>query len=544
MRINKISYEKLDTEVPVYDMVDVNPYHNYELATNTRDRYIISHNSVLERINSRFIVNGRKMGRLYLVSSTRSDYDFIESYIRKQQGKPGIYIVMARIWEVKPTGTYSGKTFNLAIGGSNLPSKVLEDNEDIREYERIGYNIMEVPIEFKSRFEMDMITSLQNIAGVSISGVMKFIPYPTVSQNYHDIKNPFTCNILRIGLKDSQAISDYFQPELIQDEFYTRPIFIHIDASVSGDRTGISAIAVMGYTYRSDYDVKEGKYIPTKKMLYRHIFSIGIESPPNDEISFQKTRDFIYYLKHILGWNIKGVSNDGFNGFDNRQNLQTMGFDASLVSVDRTPDAYVNLKSAMAEERIALIEIPELEFELVNLNRDSLSGKIDHDPEKSKDISDSLAGALYNASLHEKDLDLYTIDNASVFIDSNANEDSIDYGNRILSSLVTQSVDMNINDDESSIIDTSRHTDNTDKEKIRKLAQEILSSMSGGDKISIGSSKKTEENKISGEKDKNDEEEKRRRFLEAKRRRNSYNVSNKVTNHIQDSLDLNDGFLL
>lgn len=50
--------------------------------------------------------------------------------------------------------------------------------------------------------------------------------------------------------------------------------------------------------------------MPLREIVYKHIFTIGIQAPPNSEIYFQKIRDFIHYLKYTCGWNIQGVSFD------------------------------------------------------------------------------------------------------------------------------------------------------------------------------------------------------------------------------------------
>lgn len=62
--------------------------------------------------------------------------------------------------------------------------------------------------------------------------------------------------------------------------------------------------------------------------------------------------------------------------------------------MDRTPEGYNTLKAAINEQRITIIKLEKLAWEIVNLNKDNQTGKIDHDADKSKDLSDSLAGAL------------------------------------------------------------------------------------------------------------------------------------------------------
>ena len=81
------------------------------------------------------------------------------------------------------------------------------------------------------------------------------------------------------------------------------------------------------------------------------------------------------------------------------QLLEAQGFDVSKLSLDRTPDGYMALRSILLEERIDMLDVKLLQDELVHLQRDGVTGKIDHPLGGSKDTSDSFAGAIWNAVL-------------------------------------------------------------------------------------------------------------------------------------------------
>lgn len=444
---------------------------NFKQGANVRmeqSKIMETYNGVLERMGSRFMVNGKIAGKLFIVSSKKSEYDFLESYIKKRKDDPSVKICDAKLWEVKPLGTYSGKTFRVAVGGSNMPSRIIPDDEQSEPYIRMGYDIIEPPLEFKGRFEMDINAALMNIAGISVSHVTKFITFENLSKNYMGMHQPFQSNILKIGTKDSLKIQDFFVPELIPSELYSKPIFIHLDCSLTGDRTGIGAVAAIGYRYQNEYDINNGQIVPTKELLYRQLFTIGIECPPGAEISFQKSRDFIYYLKNELHWNIKGISTDGFQSSDLRQQLITMGFeDTTLVSLDRTPTGYLALKSAINEQRIKLYNIDELEVELIRLEQDNMSGKVDHPPvDGSKDLADGLCGAMYNASLHDSAFTFDLSDRAQTFTDTNYAKSNIDYRDRFLDSMVPKKFDP-------SDIDYSLFNMQEDKNKPKEVLDEI-----------------------------------------------------------------------
>lgn len=111
------------------------------------------------------------------------------------------------------------------------------------------------------------------------------------------------------------------------------------------------------------------------------------------------------------------------NSRDTLQQLSQAGFDTQLVSLDKTADGYLYLRASLNEKRIALLEIPELEKELVNLERNNLTGKVDHPVNGSKDISDSLTGALYSASMNTDISTMYVVEDHTAV--SEVNEDSL-----------------------------------------------------------------------------------------------------------------------
>lgn len=154
MKIKSVKSTKLNNPIPVYDVVNAMPYNNFLIHTNNGK--IVSHNcamldevsfkqgasvimeqskimetyaGVKSRMESRFMVNGKVAGKMFIVSSKKSEYDFLENYIRKQKGKPGVMVCDAKLWDVKPAGSYLGKKFLLAIGGSNKPSKIVPEEE-------------------------------------------------------------------------------------------------------------------------------------------------------------------------------------------------------------------------------------------------------------------------------------------------------------------------------------------------------------------------------------------------------------------------------
>ena len=69
-------------------------------------------------MKTRFIHRGKDFSLLTLASSKRSEKSFLEEHIKTklESEKDNVLIVVRAVWEVKPKGTYSDKTFNVAVG--------------------------------------------------------------------------------------------------------------------------------------------------------------------------------------------------------------------------------------------------------------------------------------------------------------------------------------------------------------------------------------------------------------------------------------------
>ena len=363
-----------------------------------------SYKTIKTRIVSRFTKNNVLYGRIFLVSSKKAEHDFLEAYVKRNKSDKMLVIDEPQ-WVIKPKGTYDSRTFPVAVGNRSLSSRMLPPDSSAEEIESLvkqGYRIIHVPMNFYDYFKLDINSGLMDIAGISLVGAVSFFNYDMFSKCYiKDYKNPFITDVITTGIKDDLKISDFFEIDKIPMAVRSMPQFIHIDGSLTGDRTGISDVGVSGLKETKQYN--GANEIITSEMTYKHIFTLGIQAPNGTEISFEKTRQFIYYLR-ASGFNIIGVSLDGFQSADMKQMLLAQGYDATIISLDKTPQGYLALRSAMNDERIGLIQIDLLETELVQLQRDIETGKLDHPEDGSKDLSDSLAGALFNATLHKQDM--------------------------------------------------------------------------------------------------------------------------------------------
>lgn len=358
-------------------------------------------------MKTRFTNKGKNPTLLALASSKRSEKSFLEEHIKKktETDKDNTLIVDEPVWNVRPPSEYSGKKFYVAQGNRFLVSEVLPldtSKESLINWIERGYRIIETPIEYHANFLENIDRALCDYAGISSSELTTYISGSRlIACKKEEIKNPFTRDIIEVGnaKEDTAQYYNFFDMTKIDSKMKSRPLYIHLDMSISGDKTGIAGVWIKGKK-----PPVEGQ--PASKELYYQLaFSVSIKAPKGHQISFEKNRQFIYWLKE-QGFNIKGISSDTFQSADLAQQLISKGYEYSTISVDRVEKLensylckpYHYLKNTIYEERIELYTCELLTQELVCLERNSNTGKVDHPPSGSKDQADAVCGAIWNAS--------------------------------------------------------------------------------------------------------------------------------------------------
>lgn len=336
---------------------------------------------------------------MFVVSSKKSDNDFIENHVHTQleAGNEHMIVFDKPQWEVLPKSQFSDDTFWIAVGDRHRRGFVIEDDSEsaLNELREQGYQLMEVPIDVKSNFIADFDISLRDLAGISIPGVLSFITQEVLDGCMsHTRRNPFYQTILEIGTKDSYTIEEFFHSEFVSNELKRSPMFIDVDLSLNNDKSGISGVAITG---RKDIESDSGKIISMP--AFTHVFSVDIKAPTGDKIPYAKITAFIKWLRKS-GFNISRISRDQFQSEYMAQLLEQEGFDVDKLSVDRTPDGYIAMRSLLLEQRIDMLPVKLLQDEFIQLQRDSLTGKVDHPVGGSKDLADSVTRCTWNAILH------------------------------------------------------------------------------------------------------------------------------------------------
>lgn len=363
-------------------------------------------NTAWARMQSRFMKGDHNPTLLILASSKRTEQSYMETFIegkKKNESKTTLVIDEPQ-WVIREDKNSSSK-FKVAIGNKFLVSEVIPldaTEKDIQIYRDRGFKVIDVPMGYYENFIDDIDIALTDIAGISTTSSSRYLSGPRIAAiKSHEFKNPFSSDILEIGNnpEDEHQYYDFFDLDSIDKTMLQYPLYIHLDMSISGDKTGLAGVWIKGKK-----PPVEGQPI-SKELYYRSAFVVSIKAPKGYQISFEKNRQFIYWLKEN-GFNIKGVSFDTFQSADMKQQLLGKGYEAETISVDRVKDniclPYQYLKSTIYEERLELFENTLLTEELLGLERNNSNGKIDHTPSgiNSKDSADALCGALWNASQH------------------------------------------------------------------------------------------------------------------------------------------------
>lgn len=339
-------------------------------------------------MKTRFVHKGKNPTLLVVASSKKSEQSFMESYIRQLKETQGdnTYIVDEPVWKVKPKGTYSEETFFIGLGNKFLDSIVIPDSDKdkIKEYEAKGYQIIEAPIDFRAKALEDLDRTLCDYAGISSFTSNKFLSAERLSDVVSDeIHNPMPDKItVGNGKDDDVQYSDFFKLDLLDKKYMNKPLFIHLDMSISGDKTGIAGVWIIGKKPTSDGN-------SGKDLFFQPAFSFSVEAPKGRQISFEKNRNFIRWLRD-QGFRVRSITSDTFQSYDLQQQLKAEGFNCDILSVDRvetTPGEkggvcrpYQYIKNTIYENRIRLYKTELLYNEYVQLEKNNDTGKVDHPP--------------------------------------------------------------------------------------------------------------------------------------------------------------------
>lgn len=353
----------------------------------------------VNRRASRFLDLGVDLSFSAIVSSTDTKTSFTESRMEAAQDDDNIMVVHSTTWQTKPK-KYKGEMFWVFKGNERMDPFLLEDELALKAYfSNIGVDYCEigdlpreckrdwiqVPVELKKQFELDLVKALADVCGVALGNINRLftnieaynIAFPETSRYEH----PITKEELVISYRTAPRVEDYIRPEW--KGFNRKYIhYAHIDQSLSTDRTGL---AISHAEYGS-----AGYYIKVDLKL-------AVVAPPRpDQIGIRKLREFLFWLIQHKNLVLGKVTYDMFASAESIQETNSQGVESCLLSVDRDSTQYDMLVSLLLTERIKGYHFPIFKKELFKLEKDTRRRKVDHPKGGSKDVSDAVAGSVWN----------------------------------------------------------------------------------------------------------------------------------------------------
>ena len=251
----------------------------------TYDQANALYESIATRRASRFQKLGRLPGLLCLVSSRRYRGQFtdIKEEERRRQlqetGSTTIYLYDKRLWDVKPKGTYSGKTFRVFTGDLARKPRILK-NDDLPVADKTLF--IDVPVEHRAEFERDILNALRDIAGVSTQAIQPFFTNrEAVAACFVD--RPSILSSSETTLVEGGLFLDTDQfhlPDLIR--------FAHLDLSITGDATAIAIGCVEEFV-----EVERGGDTEMLPLIYVDLI-LRVMPPSDGEVPYHRIRELLY----------------------------------------------------------------------------------------------------------------------------------------------------------------------------------------------------------------------------------------------------------
>ena len=356
---------------------------------DTYDQAIALYNSIARRRKSRFMKQGRLPG---LVSSKRYPGQFTdqkEAEAKKELAETGstsIYVYDKRTWDIKPD-TFTGEWFQVYPGDQTRKPRIIEPGEEVSEDDQSL--VVDIPVEYRQEFEVDIMKALRDIAGVSTVAIHPFMM---------DTEAVSACFGQRASVL-SRPDTDFDQTTLLLYPKFIEapksPRFAHVDLALTRDSAGV----VVGHVPRF-VSIQRGEETEILPQIVID-FALEVRPPKGGEILISRIRELFYKLREH-GMNLKWISFDGYQSADSIQILQAKGFTTGIRSVDRSPAPYDITKTALYDGRVEIPEHSKLLKELTSLEVDSRTGKVDHPVNGSKDVADGLAGVVHGLTMRRE----------------------------------------------------------------------------------------------------------------------------------------------
>lgn len=355
----------------------------------------------LNRRKSRFATQEKKtiaIGGIYVVSSANHEKDYtskIKNNIKRLGKEPTQLVFDQRAWDVMPSWKYSKETFPILISTKDYAGKILTPEEVATKQYPPNARIEHVPITWLNDFTRNFDKAQRDIVGVSSTCTDVFIRKPEAIREamfkYSEMGFKYFLNGYNYNT-GTEGMPRVIEENLPTDKNAAR--VISTDLATSGDACGISMSRILGKSIEIVID-EEGKKVSQERPVFIVEFAISIRSSKGIEVDIDEVVNFIVKLKQYYGLNIVLFSFDKWQSKAARQRINRLGFKTKEFSTRLEPGAYEMFKSELYASRVILPDNEDLFSELIFLQKDETSGRIDHAPGHHNDISDSMVSSLF-----------------------------------------------------------------------------------------------------------------------------------------------------
>lgn len=426
MKIKKIEKVHHENPIPVYNLTVNSENHIYPIKVDkkcifTKNCDEINEKSIEEcisllntldnRFSSRFA--GSDLVFQSVVSSARSTNSPMGEYVRHlPKNDPSIVRFNPMLWEVKPDPNFKGDGtyFKVQVGNGTIPSKIITDPGELKAIAEDNYEpptgciVIDVPTVYKTRFELQLDQSIQDLAGIATED------NSLVFRDTSKIEDENLCPelLFQANLGDRVDLfqmlldnTNLFEKNDLDGKYYLKRApkaerYVHCDLSSTGDcDTGLS---MCHKEYRLNKQTNE------KETLYVLDFIMAVSAKTT--IDLEAVEKFYQDLVVKGNVSINTISADQYQSEVIRQNWEKSGLfgKVSKESVDIKLEPYINASNLVTLGQVKCGKCDKLKKELETLIFNK--GKVEKTTEL-KDMADALTGAIYNAQMNYYDVPLY-----------------------------------------------------------------------------------------------------------------------------------------
>ena len=329
-------------------------------------------NTLDNRFSSRF--QGSDLVFQSIVSSARTENSAMGEYIRHlPKNDPSILLLAPKLYEVKPDPEFrgDGTVFFVQVGNGSIPSKIITDPGELKAIEDKTYEVpagcvlIDVPTPYRSKFELQLDQSIQDIAGMTTSD------NNSVFRDTTRLEEPFLTPEMYfdVSIREDVDILSLLEPynlfeKTINDrwQFKRAPManrYIHCDLSGGGSEGQCdTGLCVLHKEWRMNPNIKE------KEVVY--VVDLQLFINAKSKVDIHAIQTFLINLVVEKNIPIHTVSFDQYNSLMIMQQLEASGcfVNVEKVSVDIKLEPYTNAATLMEKGQVKIGKAPKLKKEL------------------------------------------------------------------------------------------------------------------------------------------------------------------------------------